>query len=59
MTLQERVQQHAGQFSANDWLIFQYLADYADPQVLTIQGLSQACHVSTTTIFRCDMKSLN
>ena len=52
MTLQERVQQHASQFSTNDWLIFQYLADDTDPQGLTMQMLAQACHVSTTTIFR-------
>ncbi|MGT2624820.1 MurR/RpiR family transcriptional regulator [Streptococcus thoraltensis] len=52
MTLQERVQQYANQFSNNDWLIFQYLTNYSKPSQLTIQALAKECHVSTTTIFR-------
>ncbi|PNY20368.1 MurR/RpiR family transcriptional regulator [Streptococcus parauberis] len=60
MSLKELVQKTKTPLTENDWLIFDYLEQEASPWLLTIQDISLACHVSTTTIFRfCQKLGLN
>ncbi len=52
MSLQELVQNSNGNLSETEWEIYDYLIAYNQPWKLTISDLSEACHVSTTTVFR-------